>query len=165
VFTGVGVNSQVADAADVVVAVGTDQTVGLELQRSVLEFPETVDQHAEDMHRDLLVALLRHSEQPANAAELTFDVPAPRNRRLLLGEAGLAKPVLEGSVAKLVKPDLAIDAVEERVVLFEVGAETGGTGSFEYALVVLAAALALLALDVLVELLLVGDELLLVGVH
>ena len=108
---------------------------------------------------------MRHCQQPTHAAELAFDVPASRSGRLFFGEAGLAETIFEGGVAELMEANLAVNTMEERVKLFEVGTETGSACSFEYALVVLATALALLALDVVLELLLVGDELVLAGVH
>jgi len=53
---------------------------------------------------------------------------------------------------------LAVCAMEERVVLFVVGTETGSAGSFEDAFVVFAGLLTFLATDKLLEFLLVSDR-------
>lgn len=130
----------------------------LELKCPVLESPQPVYQHAENMDRYRFFGIFeRESQQSFDSTQLAFSVPASWDR-LLLRKTGLAEPILEGSVTVLMEAYLAVCAMEERIVLFVVRTETGSAGSFEDAFVVFAGLLTFLATDKLLEFLLVSDR-------
>jgi hypothetical protein len=148
------------------VRVGPHPLSALELQRSVFEFPQPVDEHAKNMNGKTFLfseCFGRRREQSPVGAELAFNDSALENRFLLV-VARFAEVVLVRRIAKLMEAYMAVGTVNEWVVLFVVRTETPSAGRLEHSLGVLPTLLPFLLLHVLLELLLVVYELL-VGVH
>jgi hypothetical protein len=156
--TGVGVHCWVAYRTKVVVGVWIHETVGMELQISILEPPETVNQHTENMGRNSFLYWFEGDWKKSSiGAELTLD-GSPLENRLFSMIASLAESILDRGIAVFVKPYMTVRTIRERIVLFEIRAETSSAGRFEHRFRIFSCLFVLLSFHVLFKLLFIIDS-------